>query len=146
MKKSVKASFSAVVLAVATLAAELVAQTPPASSSADTKDKSIGEARVALYVRNGTNTVELRLTDTLLIKRIFEEPLSKATPDVNPKSYVLVGSLILKRKDGSEEAAALFHPLGKVKIRDKYVNVDLSEFRKVVKDAIAEANESVQRW
>jgi hypothetical protein len=85
--------------------------------------------------------LELRITEPSLIKELVEEPLNRGQSDPAPARYVIKGSIVLKRKDGSQEGLALFHPWGRYKMADKYFITDLSPIQQAFQQSISQAQQ-----
>jgi hypothetical protein len=101
--------------------------------------KEIVECRISVEI-SFTEFLELRITDRQLIKELVEDPLKKALPDPSPKKYEIRGSVIFKRKGGTKDGIALFHPWGRYKVGDRYMIADFSGIQKALKKAIAAAD------
>jgi hypothetical protein len=97
--------------------------------------KAIVECRISLG-REGL-TLDLRITNRKLIKKLIEEPLGKARKDPDPARYQVLGTVLLKKKDGSEDRFVIFQPWGRYKVGDRYMIADFSGLKKAFKEAIA---------
>ncbi len=104
--------------------------------------KEIVECRVSLETGSDKDlTLDLRIAERKLIKKLIEDPLRKARPDPEPSAYKIRGTVILKYKDESEDRFVLFRPWGRYKVRDKYMIADFSGIQKAFKKAIANVKE-----
>lgn len=101
------------------------------------KASAVVECRISLDLGGGI-AAELRLTDANLIKDLFLEPLRKARPDPERTKYKVLGSVSVKKKDGSEESFVLFRPWGRIQ-GEKLLIVDLSGLRKLLKESLSQA-------
>jgi hypothetical protein len=114
----------------------------PVDKAQAPEKKEIVECRVSLDIGSDENLrLDLRITERKLIKKLLENPLSKARPDPKPSAYKIRGSVILKYKDGSEVRFVFFQPWGRYKVRDKYMIADFSGIQKAFKKAIANVKE-----
>ncbi len=50
------------------------------------------------------------ITDQKLVNQLIEQPLKSAKADPRPAEYVIIGSVNMKRKDGSYDGLFLFAP------------------------------------
>jgi hypothetical protein len=107
----------------------------PVDKAQASEKKAIVECRISLG-REGL-TLDLRITDRKLIKKLIEEPLKKARTDPDPAKYKVLGSVILKKKDGSEDRFVFFSPWGRYKVGEKYLIADFSGLKKAFKEAIS---------
>ena len=62
-------------------------------------------------------------------KSLIDEPLKSSQPDAHPTTYVILGNIQQRFKDGSWNGILLFDPLGKYKDRNGYRETDLSKLR-----------------
>jgi hypothetical protein len=113
----------------------------PMDKAQTPEKKVVVECRISLEAGSVDLTLDLRITERKLIKKLVEDPLSKARPDPDPAKYKVGGSVILKYKDGSEGRFVFFHPWGRYKMGDKYMVADFSGIQKEFKKAIANVKE-----
>ena len=83
--------------------------------------------------------VELRIADQKQIKEIVQDPLEKARLDPDPAKYKVLGSVSMKRNDGSEYRCTLFSPWGRFSRDRKIYIADFSAMRKALKESLTDA-------
>lgn len=101
------------------------------------KNDEVIEAWVMLLVEDTRNlAVGVRIRDKKTIDDSVLSPLAKASVDPRPAKYEILGSLLLKHKDGSQTSYTLYAPWGHISRDGKYYIADLNEIRTVTKKAL----------
>jgi hypothetical protein len=108
------------------------------------KEKEIVECRVAIDPEIEGVSLELRITDQKRIKKLIQDPLTKARKDPKPARYEILGPLYIKYKDGSTASAMLFLPWGRYTTDDKYMIADLAELKKEFKAVVSFARRRLE--
>jgi hypothetical protein len=114
---------------------------PPDAPRRDSSPRADDPVECRVSLNTGDIAVALRITDSKVIRALVLDPLEKAVVDMKPEKYVVMGSVSVKRRDGSEDGFVLFSPWGHCKKGGKYLIADLSAFQKVLKDALKRADE-----
>jgi hypothetical protein len=104
----------------------------------------ITECRISLDLGAKGRFLELRITEPSLIKELVEDPLNRGQADPDPARYVVKGSIVFKRKDGSQEGLVLFHPWGRYKLADKYFITDFSLIQQAFQQSISQAQQHLK--
>lgn len=110
----------------------------PAADNADQLQGAITECRVQLGIPSDRVNLELTITDRELIRRLIESPLELANENAHPARYVVIGTVEIRRRDGTKDRIALFEPWGHFKHGEKYMTTDFCELKKAFKVAVAE--------
>jgi hypothetical protein len=84
-------------------------------------------------------TLEMHITDPVLIHKLVEEPISKSVLDPKPARYEVLGTLSIEYQDGSRDVLWVFIPWGHYKRDEQYRVADFSplakEFRKLMDES-----------
>jgi hypothetical protein len=107
----------------------------PFGRTADKVVSPIVECRVVFGEGSGP-LVEVRITDSELIRFAVERPLANAKPDTVRAEWKVVVTVKLKRKDGSEDGIVLFSPWGYIKADGRAQVADLSLLKKTVRSML----------
>jgi hypothetical protein len=94
------------------------------------RDENVKEITARFYVWDDDHTVTLRIP-AVAVKIPWRQRLQQAIR-IEHNPYAVMGVLILKYDDGSEEAMTLFSPMGRVERGEECWLVDLHELKDYV--------------